>query len=193
MLNKNQIKNSIAKKLLIVPFLAICITTLLISQNTNMELPTPPQAPAPPSAVVSPAPPAPPSPPPPPLPPAPVAQKEIDEMPRFYSKECEKISDIEERNKCANNKMMEFIYKRVKYPANARINKIEGKVIVQFMVEKNGSISNIEVLKSPDEELANAALEPINLMIKEGTFVPGKDKGEIQKAQLVLPINFKLQ
>ncbi len=207
MLNKNQIKNSITKKFLIIPFLAICLTTILISQSSNIEIPAAPQAPKQPAAAASPtppamlappspsAPPAPstqPSPPAPPTPPAPVAQNEIEEMPRFYSKECEKMSNTEQRNVCAQTKLIQFIYKSLKYPANARVNNIEGTVIVQFMVEKDGSISEIEVLKSPDEELAEAALEPINLMSKKGTFVPGKDKGEIVKAQLVLPIKFKL-
>ncbi|MEL6987150.1 MAG: energy transducer TonB, partial [Bacteroidota bacterium] len=69
----------------------------------------------------------------------------VDEKPRFPG--CEEISDLEKRNSCASNLMLQFIYSNVLYPTEARNHKTEGMVAMKFVVRKDGSITNIEIAK----------------------------------------------
>ncbi len=62
--------------------------------------------------------------------------------------------------------MMMFIKENIKYPEEAIQNKIEGRVYVQFAIDTNGTISNIEVRKSPNESLSKEAIRIIELMPK---------------------------
>ena len=84
----------------------------------------------------------------------------------------------------------QFLIKNLKYPPYAQEKKIQGKVIIKFIVSKDGSITNIEVISSPHEILSNEAIRVIKLMPK---WKPGILKGKPVNVQYTLPINFKLQ
>lgn len=86
--------------------------------------------------------------------------------------------------------MMAYIKKNLKYPAFASENGIQGRVVLSFVVEKDGSISNIEVMRSPAEELTQEAIRIVKSMPK---WRPGKLKGEKVRVKYVLPITFRLQ
>ena len=77
------------------------------------------------------------SPPPPPPPPSPADEVEIfkvvEEMPRFPG--CEDISDKNDRKKCANEKMIDYLYANLKYPEVAKNKSIEGMVVLQFVID----------------------------------------------------------
>lgn len=77
----------------------------------------------------------------------------------------------------------------MRYPAHARRMGIEGKVFVEFTVEKNGNVSNIKVLMGPDETLNEEAARVMALMNK---WTPGKVRGKPVAQKLVLPVSFKL-
>ena len=62
----------------------------------------------------------------------------VEEIPRFQG--CEAIVDYEERNKCAQLKMLKFIYKNIKYPKFARQEGIQGSALVSFVIDKAGNI-----------------------------------------------------
>ena len=65
----------------------------------------------------------------------------VEEMPRFAG--CEDLEGtIKEKKACADKKMREFVYKNLKYPAIARENGLEGKIVASFIIEKDGSVSN---------------------------------------------------
>ncbi|MBQ4276839.1 MAG: energy transducer TonB [Bacteroidaceae bacterium] len=83
-----------------------------------------------------------------------------------------------------------FLSKNVRYPAVAAENGIQGRVIVKFIIEKDGSISNAQVLKSVDPSLDKEALRVINSMPK---WTPGRQNDKPVRASFTLPINFKLQ
>ena len=86
--------------------------------------------------------------------------------------------------------MMQWISQNMQYPKNAVDGNIEGRVIVSFIVEKDGSISNVEVKKSVHELLDKEALRVINAMPK---WKPGMQDGQPARARFFVPISFKTQ
>ncbi len=119
--------------------------------------------------------------------------KVVEDMPRFPGCEDQGL-DAEQLKLCSQKKMLTYIYSNIKYPAEARKAGIQGKSVVQFVVEKDGSISNIEVLRSLgggiDEEVKRVA-ESMNQNGLKWT--PGKQKGQKVRVQFALPVVFKLE
>ena len=85
--------------------------------------------------------------------------------------------------------LMKFLQKEVKYPKEAITKKAQGRVIVQFVVDKDGSIVEPKVVKSVDPSLDAEALRVVNAMPK---WTPAKDKGEPVRVRFTLPIAFGL-
>lgn len=85
--------------------------------------------------------------------------------------------------------MMKFLQKNIKYPASAKRMGIEGKVFVKFIVDKEGGISAMEVMKGINADLDKEAMRVIKLM---PPWKPGKQNGRAVKSQFVLPVYFKL-
>ena len=86
--------------------------------------------------------------------------------------------------------LMAYIKKNLKYPAFAAENGIQGRVTLSFTVEKDGSIANIEVMRSPAEELSKEAIRVVQSMPK---WKPGKQRGKAVRVKYVLPVTFRLQ
>ena len=86
--------------------------------------------------------------------------------------------------------MMEWLSQNMQYPKNAVDGNIEGRVIVSFIVEKDGSISNVEVKKSVHELLDKEALRVVSVMPK---WKPGMQDGQPARARFFVPISFKTQ
>lgn len=85
--------------------------------------------------------------------------------------------------------LYKYLRENIKYPQLARENNIEGKVFVQFVVEKNGSISNVKILKDIGSGCGAEAVRVVKAMPK---WKPGKQRGSAVRAQFSLPISFKL-
>lgn len=85
--------------------------------------------------------------------------------------------------------LMKFLSESVKYPKEASKDGIQGRVVVQFVVEKDGSISEVEVVKKVNEHLDAEAVRVVNAMPK---WKPGKQKGENVRVKYTLPISFRL-
>lgn len=88
-----------------------------------------------------------------------------------------------------------YIFEKLEYPESALQKGIEGKVFVQFIVEKSGSLSNIEIIKGIHPECDEEALRLINLFNKDihsPMWEPGKLNGQDIRQKLVVPIHFKL-
>lgn len=86
--------------------------------------------------------------------------------------------------------LMKFLSSTIKYPANAEKNKIEGRVIVEFVVNKDGSLSDIKVVRGVDPELDAEALRVINAMPK---WKPGMNKGEPVRVKFTVPVMYRLK
>ena len=85
--------------------------------------------------------------------------------------------------------LMEYLRKNIKYPAICRENNIQGKVIVTFVVNKDGSIVDIEVIKSVNPSLDKEAIRVISQMPK---WKPGAQRGKPVRVKYSVPVNFRL-
>lgn len=111
--------------------------------------------------------------------------KIVEEMPLFG--ECQD-------KECSDKALIDYLYSNLKYPNEARDAKIEGRIYLQFIVEKDGSISNIHPVRSIGggcDEAAIAVVSGIN-QLKNG-FKPGMQDGQPVKVLYTLPITFKLE
>ena len=87
--------------------------------------------------------------------------------------------------------MYKFLGENVKYPVIAQENGIQGRVICQFTVNKDGSLVDIEVVKTGgDPSLDKEAIRVIKSMPK---WNPGKQRGKPVRVKYTIPVNFKLQ
>ena len=85
--------------------------------------------------------------------------------------------------------LMKYLQESVKYPKEAFEKGIQGRVVVQFVIEKDGSISEVKVIKKVNEHLDAEAVRVVNAMPK---WKPGKQKGETVRVKYTLPISFRL-
>jgi len=86
--------------------------------------------------------------------------------------------------------MLKFLQENVKYPENAMKNNVQGRVIVQFVVEKDGTPTEFKVLRSVDPDLDAEALRVLQTMPK---WKPGMQRGEVVRVKYTVPVSFKLQ
>lgn len=85
--------------------------------------------------------------------------------------------------------MFQWISKNVKYPEIAKENGVQGKVFVQFVIGKDGRVSDVQVVRGVDPSLDKEAVRVIQNM---PAWKPGKQRGKPVKVSFQLPINFKL-
>ena len=85
--------------------------------------------------------------------------------------------------------MQKWIVSNVKYPKEALENNISGRVYIQFVVEKTGELSNINIMRSPHDVLSAEAIRLIKLMPK---WEPGRIGDEAVRMRFALPISFTL-
>ncbi len=114
--------------------------------------------------------------------------KVVDEMPRFPGCEDSGLTGDELHN-CSMQKMLEHVYMYIKYPKEARDQKISGRVIVQFIVRKDGTISRAQVVRSIGFGTDDAVLQVIMAMPK---WRPGFHKGKAVDVEFTLPVSFEL-
>ena len=86
--------------------------------------------------------------------------------------------------------MFEFLMKNLKYPKDAEKQKVEGRVMVMFVVETDGSISDVKVAKKTFPSLDAEAVRVVQSMPK---WTPGRDKGKVVRVQYTLPVSFRLK
>lgn len=113
----------------------------------------------------------------------------VEEMPRFPS--CEYLDSVAERKECADKRFLEFLYDNLQYPVNAERNLTEGTVLVSFVVEKDGTLSNIRLHKDIGDKCGLEGLRLIHLMNSKGIrWIPGKKDGKMVRVQIRVPIIF---
>ena len=86
--------------------------------------------------------------------------------------------------------LMQYLAKNIKYPTIAQENGTHGRVIVQFVVNKDGSIVDAKVVRSVDPYLDKEALRVINTMPK---WKPGMQRGKPVRVKFTVPVMFRLQ
>ena len=85
--------------------------------------------------------------------------------------------------------LISFLNENIMYPPTAAQDKVEGKVIVQFMVKKTGKIDKVKVLRSVHKDLDEEAVRVIKMM---PDFIPAKQNGEVVDMLYTVPVSFKL-
>ncbi|MBR1401948.1 MAG: energy transducer TonB [Prevotella sp.] len=86
--------------------------------------------------------------------------------------------------------LMSWLSQNIKYPVIAAENGVQGRVIVQFVVEKDGSVTDVHVAKSVDPSLDKEATRVVKAMPK---WIPGKQNGSAVRVKYTVPVTFKLQ
>jgi periplasmic protein TonB len=86
--------------------------------------------------------------------------------------------------------LFKFLSDNIRYPVIAQENGIQGRVICQFVVNRDGSIVDVEVVRSVDASLDREAIRVIKTMPK---WTPGKQRGKAVRVKYTLPVNFRLQ
>ncbi|MBQ3631437.1 MAG: energy transducer TonB [Prevotella sp.] len=86
--------------------------------------------------------------------------------------------------------LMAFLSKNIKYPVVAEENGIQGRVIATFVVERDGSITDVKVVKSVDPSLDKEAVRVLKSMPK---WIPGKQNGSAVRVKYTVPVTFRLQ
>ena len=91
------------------------------------------------------------------------------------------------------HKDIEALYRHIAseihYPESAMADSIQGRVIIRFVVEKDGRLTNFEVVRTPDDRLSNEAIRVLKLT---EPWVPAKNKGQDVRCHFVMPIQFRL-
>ena len=126
--------------------------------------------------------------PPPPPPPAPEAPKE-----EVKAEVTQKIFDVVEQQPSfpgGQGALLSWLNSNIHYPPVAEENGIQGKVVVSFVVEPDGSISNVAVVRGVDQSLDKEAVRVVKSMPK---WNPGKQNGQAVRVKYNLPVTFKLQ
>ena len=86
--------------------------------------------------------------------------------------------------------LMKFLQSHINYPPMAAENNVQGKVILQFVVEKDGRVGEVKVARSVDKDLDKEAIRVVKSLPK---FTPGRQNGQPVRVWYTLPVTFKLQ
>ena len=115
-----------------------------------------------------------------------------EQMPRFPG--CEDMEgSMNEKQACAEKKLLSFIYKNLKYPQIDKENRYEGTVIIRFVVDKHENVVNTDILKDIGINCGKEAKRVVELMNDlPQKWTPGKQRGNAVNVQFTLPVKFKL-
>ena len=86
--------------------------------------------------------------------------------------------------------LMKYLESHINYPPEAAKNNVQGHVIVQFVVKKDGSIGEVKVVRSLEKDLDKEAIRVIKSLPK---FTPGRQDGKAVNVWYTLPVTFKLK
>lgn len=90
------------------------------------------------------------------------------------------------------NNFRQWVQMQVRYPAEAMKNNIQGRVVTSFVIERDGSISNIQILQAPDKLLAEEARRVIETS-PAGAWSPGRQRGRTVRVKFTIPVDFMIQ
>jgi protein TonB len=117
---------------------------------------------------------------------APIAPPEEEEEEQVIHIRVEKMPEFPGGQDALNR----FLVRNIKYPLLAQENGIQGRVVCQFVVNSDGSIVDISVVRGVEESLDKEAIRVIKSMPK---WTPGRQRGKSVRVKYTLPIRFKLQ
>lgn len=83
-----------------------------------------------------------------------------------------------------------WVMQNVKFPQIALENNIQGRVVLSFVIDKDGRLTNVEVLQAPDRSLAE---EAVRVLSKSPKWSPGKQRNQTVRVKFTLPVDFRVQ
>ena len=101
--------------------------------------------------------------------------RSVEQMPRFPGGEAA---------------LMKYLDSHIVYPPLAAMNEVEGRVVVQFVVKKDGSVGEVKIVRSVDKDLDKEAIRVVKSLPK---FTPGRQNGKAVNVWYTLPVPFKLK
>lgn len=119
--------------------------------------------------------------------------KEVIAQPEPPKEEETKVFDVVEQMPQfpgGPSALFEYLSKNIKYPVVAEENGVQGRVIVTFVVERDGSITDVKVVKSVDSSLDKEAQRVVRSMPH---WIPGKQNGSAVRVKYTVPVTFRLQ
>jgi len=121
-----------------------------------------------------------------------IKTEENAQLPLFPG--CEELdAPNEDLQDCSKSKLLEFVYKHVEYPGIARENGVEGTVVIQFIIEKDGTVSEEKIIRDIGANCGKAALVVVDKMREEGIlWKPGIKNNEAARVLYTLPVKFTL-
>ena len=123
-----------------------------------------------------------------------VAQRVADEPVKQAPPEVEnKVFDVVEQMPSfpgGEGALMKYLSENIKYPVVAQENGVQGRVVVSFVVEKDGSITDVKVARSVDPSLDREATRVVKSMPH---WIPGKQNGSAVRVKYNVPVSFRLQ
>ena len=119
--------------------------------------------------------------------------KEVIAQPEPPKEEETKVFDVVEQMPSfpgGPSALMQYLSSNIKYPVVAEENGVQGRVVCTFVVERDGSITDVRVIKSVDPSLDKEAVRVVKSMPK---WIPGKQNGSAVRVKYTLPVTFRLQ
>ena len=105
----------------------------------------------------------------------------------------EKVFDVVEQMPSfpgGNSALMKFLNENIHYPVVAQENGVQGRVVISFVVERDGHITDVQVARSVDPSLDKEAQRVVKSMPK---WIPGKQNGSAVRVKYNVPVSFRLQ
>lgn len=112
----------------------------------------------------------------------------VEVLPSF--KGCDPDLEEAEYKSCSERRMLEYIYSKVKYPRIARENGVQGTAIISFIVGKDGTVEDVQVLRGICEEIRVQCRDLVEAM---PDWNPGLQNGEAVRVHFNLPVKFRLE
>ena len=116
----------------------------------------------------------------------------VPEMPRFPGCEIDSL-EIRERAVCANRRLTNYVYNRLRYPKEAQEARVQGTVVAQFVVRPDGLLDDIQIHNDIGYGCGETVIRIIASMNRMNErWIPGKKDGKAVRVRLALPIEFRL-
>lgn len=112
-----------------------------------------------------------------------------EQMP-MYGDGCPEEKNLTAQKECSQRKMLTTMYKNLRYPPKAREYGLEGMALVGFVVDENGKVTELEVIRGLSQEISDEVTRVVKLL---DTWVPGMQDGKPVKVRYTLPFKFRLE
>jgi periplasmic protein TonB len=113
----------------------------------------------------------------------------IEEKPTFFA--CQGLKGVA-KDACFNEQMKKFLLQNLKYPAKAQNNDVEGRILVEFIIDSGGNVTSVKPMMVRNANNPDLEKEALRVIGKLPKMKPGKQGNEAVNVRYTIPISFKL-